>query len=351
MGFFRKPTALENLRAAQENLERVKSTAPQERVQAIQAVGRKVGPGADWHPSLEHADQLIAEAELRVAEMAEEYARSEPQGVQLCSALDAALVTTRDALASVVDDPEPTLASTPEARAEYDTNCAKHAEACKANTASRLSVIGSAAASIAKAAVAAPKMLDAISGIVADSKSKLAAIADPDAPELGAPSAVTVQALSRALAAHRAHVEENEKKREAIQGDLIPVLRSINEGFVALGKKRREQGLPSPVLFRGQIYGQTPTLENLAWLAAGAGLTPELCDRYRACIGYPTNGAEGPKAVLRGIADRRKEWEAAQAKAERERERNRSAYFGRDEAGKEVRVPRASLNAEPRGSK
>lgn len=330
MGIFdRKPTTLENLRAAQADLERVKSTAPQALLQATQAVGRKVGTGADWHPSLDHADQLIAEAELRLAEASVAYATTEPEGLQLCSAVDAALVGVRDQLALIKDDPEPTLASTPEAKAEYEENCAKQAEALKANGSSRLSIIGSAALRIGKAAVASPKMLDELSATIADAKSQLAAVVDPEAPVLGAVSPVTVAALSRALAAHRIHVEANEKKRENICQDLLPVLRAINAGFVALGKKRREQGLPSVELFRGSFEGiNRPNLEHLAGLAAGGDLTPERCDRYRACIGCSPANTEGPKAKLREIADRRRTYEKHQAEKAEVAKRNNGRFFG-----------------------
>jgi hypothetical protein len=309
----RKPTALEDLRAAQANLETVKIQAPKALQQAVLNCGRS---NSDWHPSFDHANQLIAEAELRLAEKAGAYAAAEPEAVQLCSAIDAALAATRDALAPIKDDAEPTLASTAEAKAEYQGNLAKHADALKANKSSRLSILVAAAARIAKAAVPGSEgaLLDQVSAAVDDAKSKLAAVVDPEAPELGAVSPVTVSALSRALATHRAHLEANAKKREGICQDLLPVLRAISTAHQSLAKKRHEQNLPGPgSLFSGTIAGERLSLGRLTSLAEGAALTPELCDQLRGAIGCQPANAAGPEAMLQEIADRRKDWERKQA--------------------------------------
>jgi hypothetical protein len=327
--FSRKPTTLENLRAARENLEHVRARAPSERLMSVQRCG--VHPDHGFHPDHDHAEVLIAEAELRVAEVEATYASDEPEGVQLGKSFDAALVATRDALAAIKDDPEPTLASTPEAKAEFENNCGNHAEALKANRSSRLSIIGGAATRIAKAAVASPRMLDEIGSIVDDAKAKLAEVIDPEAPVLGAVSPVTVAALSRALAAHRVHFESNAKKREAICQDLIPVLRAISAGHQSLAKKRREANLPSPQLLKDDfVAGRRLTLETLAGEAESGELTPERCDVYRGAIGCRAANVAGPKAKLAEIADRRKAYENRQAAAAKERERNQRLNFGHE---------------------
>lgn len=325
--FSRKPSALEALRAAQANLEKVKQTAPQERIRAIQ--NAKHHGNAEWHPCEDTAAQLIAEAELKVAEASVAYSVQEPEGVGLCSALDAALVATRDALALIVDAPEPTLASTPEARAEYEQRSAEHNELCKANVRERASIIAGAATHLGKAAQASPRMLDQIDSIVADTRGKLAAVVDPEAPQLGDVSATTVAALSKALAVHRASVEANEAKREAIRADLVPVVRSISDALSALRAKRQEQGLPSPSMFKGVVSGQHPSLEHcLHWILNGAyGVE---IDRYRAAIGCPSNGVESPRAVLAEIAMRKRGWEKLQAAKAEAAKRANGKDWGRD---------------------
>lgn len=324
--FSRKSTALDNLHAAQKALDDAKQREPSERLESVGRCG--IHPSNGYHPDHDRGALLVAEAQLRVAEARHAFCADEPEAAQLCAALDAALASTRDRLAAVVDEPEPTLSSTPEAKAEYDARCAEHASACRANSSSRLSIIASAAKRLVKGAQPSPRMLDELARTVEDARSELAAVVDPEEPVLGAVSPVTVEALGRALAAHRVHVDAAAKQRESIRQDLIPVLRAILRGYEELSRKRRAQNLPSPELFAKRVGGESASLGRLAALAMGEGLTPERCDVWRGAIGCPPADVEGAKFVLRSITSRRSEYERQEAAKAAEAARQERKNFG-----------------------
>lgn len=317
----------QELRAAHEQLKHAKAQEPHEVLESIGRCG--VHPQNGFHPDHDHGKLLVAEAQLRVAEARHAYSAADPEITQLCRALDAALANTRDQLAAIVDEPEPTLASTPEAKAEHDEACARHAEALKVARAERLSILGHGAKRIAKACIVAPRMLDEISSAVEDTRAQLEAVLDPEAPELGAPTPVTVAALSRALAAHRVATEANAKRRDDTREDLVPVLAAIQSGLTALGAKRRKAGLPMPRegLFNcREVSGQFISVGAIA--QSVHNLTPERIDVLRAAIGCAPANRESPKRVIADIARRRREFEIRQAEKAANVERHGKVFLG-----------------------
>lgn len=288
---------VDRLRSAEAKLEQVRRDAPQEQYREL--ANAAISPLGAWHPTFDHAAGLVADAEIALAKAQSEFAAADPEATALRASMRAALESALARLDKLTDPPEPTISSTPEAKALYDQDVKGYEHGRKHNAEQRAAKERAAVTALAKASSSAEAR-----EVLARLDEALAGITDPGEPELGRVCPENIAALERAMAERSEAIKANAAQRSEALAQFRTVAKAIFSAFDDLRARRKVEGLPSVSLFNAaRAPGVTINRDRLLF-----GHAEEL-RTHLAALGAAPIEARSAKQARLDIAARRKSYE------------------------------------------